>query len=122
MIKFQNNFKSTIINQQLNPNLPSFKSGDTIEISYKIIENKKFRIQKFKGIVLKVQNTNLAKRVTIRKIFNNIAVEKSFLINSPLITNINVIARGKVRRARLYYLRNLFGKNAKIKPLTKKQA
>ena len=122
MVKFQNNFKSAIINQQLNPKLPFFKSGDEIEISYKIVENKKFRIQKFRGIVLKVQNTNLAKRVTIRKIFNNIAVEKSFLINSPLITNIDVLTKGRVRRARLYYLRKLFGKNAKIKPLLKNKA
>jgi len=120
MVKFKNNFKNEIIKKQLNPNLPSFKSGDEIEVSYKIVENKKFRIQKFKGTVLKVQNSNLAKRVTIRKIFNNIAVEKSFLINSPLITNIAVLTKGKVRRARLYYLRNLFGKNAKIKPLVKK--
>lgn len=90
---------------------PEFKAGDTIAISYKIVEGNKERIQKFQGVVLQRRNTTF----TVRKISNGIGVERIFPYNSPFIDSIEVLKRGKVRRARLFYLRDAKGKAAKIK-------
>ena len=96
---------------------PKFKSGDTITVSYKIVEGQKERLQKFQGIVLKRSGHGKTGTFTIRKISNNIGVERCFPIASPLIENIEVNKLGKVRQARIYYLRGLRGKKAKIKEL-----
>lgn len=90
---------------------PEFKAGDTIILSYKIVEGNKERIQKFQGIVLQKRNTTF----TIRKVSNGVGVERIFPYNSPFIDSIEVLKRGKVRRARLFYLRDAKGKAAKIK-------
>lgn len=90
---------------------PEFKAGDTIILSYKIVEGNKERIQKFQGIVLQKRNTTF----TIRKISNGVGVERIFPYNSPFIDSIEVLKKGKVRRARLFYLRDAKGKAAKIK-------
>ncbi|MCX7743189.1 MAG: 50S ribosomal protein L19 [Flavobacteriales bacterium] len=90
---------------------PAFKAGDTIILSYKIVEGNKERIQKFQGIVLQKRNTTF----TIRKISNGVGVERIFPYNSPFIDSIEVLKKGKVRRARLFYLRDAKGKAAKIK-------
>lgn len=90
---------------------PEFKAGDTIILSYKIVEGNKERIQKFQGVVLQKRNTTF----TLRKISNGVGVERIFPYNSPFIDSIEVLKKGKVRRARLFYLRDAKGKAAKIK-------
>lgn len=90
---------------------PEFKAGDTIILSYKIVEGNKERIQKFQGVVLQKRNTTF----TLRKISNGVGVERIFPYNSPFIDSIEVLKKGKVRRARLFYLREAKGKAAKIK-------
>ncbi|MCH5178981.1 MAG: 50S ribosomal protein L19 [Prevotellaceae bacterium] len=95
--------------------VPSFKSGDTITVAYKIVEGNKERIQLFRGVVIKICGHGDQKRFTVRKMSGTIGVERIFPINSPAIDSITVNKVGKVRRAKLYYLRNLTGKKARIK-------
>jgi len=94
---------------------PDFKPGDNIVVSYKIIEGSKERIQDFRGNVLQINGDGATKTFTVRKISNGVGVERIFPLNSPNISEIKVLKRGKVRRAKLYYLRSLTGKKAKIK-------
>ena len=94
---------------------PKFKSGDTITVGYKIIEGTKERIQHFQGVVLQIAGAGATKNFTIRKISSGIGVERIFPFNSPRITEIVVNKRGVVRRARIFYLRGLTGKKARIK-------
>lgn len=94
---------------------PKFKSGDTITIAYRIIEGTKERVQQYRGVVIKIVGHGEKKRFTVRKMSDNIGVERIFPINSPFIDEITVNKRGKVRRAKLYYLRQLRGKSARIK-------
>ena len=95
--------------------VPSFKSGDTITVAYKILEGNKERIQLFRGVVIKICGHGNQKRFTVRKMSGTVGVERIFPINSPAIDSITVNKVGKVRRAKLYYLRNLTGKKARIK-------
>lgn len=95
--------------------LPDFRPGDNIAVSYKIIEGAKERIQTFKGNVIQINGTGSTKTFTIRKMSNGVGVERIFPFSSPIIDDIKVLKRGKVRRAKLYYLRKLVGKKAKIK-------
>ncbi len=94
---------------------PDFKSGDTITVHYKIKEGDKERIQQFRGIVLQRRNEGAVETFTIRKMSGNIGVERIIPINSPMIDKIEVNKKGKVRRARIFYLRDLTGKKARIK-------
>lgn len=94
---------------------PSFSPGDNIAVSYKIIEGAKERIQTFKGNVIQINGEGSTKTFTVRKISNGVGVERIFPFASPIIDSIEVLKKGKVRRAKLYYLRNLVGKKAKIK-------
>lgn len=94
---------------------PSFKAGDTITISYKIIEGNKERLQKFQGVVLQRSGEGKTATFTVRKISNNIGVERIFPIASPFIEEIEVNKSGSVRRSRIFYLRGLRGKKARIK-------
>lgn len=94
--------------------LPSFKSGDTITVAYRIKEGNKERIQRYKGVVIKIAGHGDNKRFTVRKMSDNVGVERIFPMNSPFIDKIEVNKIGKVRRAKLYYLRNLTGKAARI--------
>ena len=97
-------------------NIPSFKAGDTITVTYRIKEGDKERLQKFRGVVLQLRGSSPAtKTFTIRKVSNGIGVERIFPMNSPFIDSIEVNKVGKVRRARIFYLRNLSGKKARIK-------
>lgn len=91
------------------------KPGDHVNISYKIIEGDKERIQNFKGDVIKLTGSGRTKTICVRKISNGVGVERIFPLNSPSIVEINLLKKGKVRRAKLYYLRNLSGKKARIK-------
>jgi large subunit ribosomal protein L19 len=95
--------------------IPAFKAGDNITVHYKIREGTKERIQQFQGAVLQRRNTGLSSTFTVRKISNGVGVERIFPMYSPNIDKIDVNNRGKVRRARLFYLRELTGKKARIK-------
>ena len=94
---------------------PKFKSGDTITVGYKIIEGSKERVQHFQGVVLQIAGAGATKNFTVRKISSGIGVERIFPFNSPRITDIVVNKHGVVRRARIFYLRGLTGKKARIK-------
>lgn len=94
---------------------PEFKAGDTVTVAYRIIEGSKERVQEFRGDVIKIVGHENKKRFTVRKISSNIGVERIFPLDSPFIESITVNKRGKVRRAKLYYLRELTGKKARIK-------
>ena len=96
---------------------PNFKSGDNITVYYKIIEGNKERVQFFKGDVIQRRGSGMTETFTIRKISNGIGVERIFPVNSPVIEKIELNKIGKVRRARIFYLRGLTGKKARIKEL-----
>lgn len=102
--------------------IPSFKAGDSITVNYKIIEGNKERIQAFKGDVIQVKGTGKTATFTVRKISNGVGVERIFPLYSPNIDSIEVNKKGQVRRARIYYMRELKGKKARIKErITKTQ-
>ncbi|MCC6720961.1 MAG: 50S ribosomal protein L19 [Bacteroidia bacterium] len=109
------NLIKTIENQQLRTDIPEFSSGDTITVYYKIKEGSKERIQHFQGVVLQRRNSGIAETFTVRKISGGIGVERIFPVHSPNIEKIELNRRGKVRRARLFYLREKSGKQARIK-------
>lgn len=94
---------------------PYFKSGDTITVAYRIKEGNKERIQQYRGVVIKIVGHGNSKRFTVRKMSENIGVERIFPLNSPFIDNIILNKVGKIRRSKLYYLRKLTGKKARIK-------
>ena len=95
--------------------IPSFKSGETITVYYEIREGEKVRTQFFKGVVIQIKGTGLTKTFTIRKMSGTIGIERIFPFNLPAIQKIEVNKRGKVRRSRIYYFRELRGKKARIK-------
>ena len=97
--------------------LPQFKAGDTIVVHYKVKEGNKERIQLFEGVVIRVSGGGIAKNFTVRKVSSGVGVERIIPLNSPLIDKIEVKRIGKVRRSRLYYLRNLSGNAARIKEI-----
>jgi large subunit ribosomal protein L19 len=96
-------------------NLPAFRAGDTVNVAYKIREGNKERIQQFQGVVLQRRGQGATATFTVRKISNGLGVERIFPISSPFIESLTLLKRGKVRRARLFYLRNVSGKAARIK-------
>ena len=95
--------------------LPEFFPGDTITVAYRIKEGNKERIQQYKGVVIRISGEGNKKRFTVRKMSDNVGVERIFPIESPFIDNITINKYGRVRRAKLYYLRGLTGKKARIK-------
>jgi len=105
------------VDEQLNikPDYPNFRAGDTITVHYKIKEGNKERIQQFQGVVIQIKGKGLNKTFTVRKISNNVGVERIFPFTNPNIAQIDLNKRGRVRRARIYYFRELRGKKAKIK-------
>jgi large subunit ribosomal protein L19 len=94
---------------------PAFKAGDTVTVAYRIVEGNKERIQLYRGVVIKITGHQEKKRFTVRKMSGTVGVERIFPLNSPAIDSIEVNKVGKVRRAKLYYLRKLTGKKARIK-------
>ena len=98
--------------------LPKFKSGDTVTVAYRIVEGNKERIQQYRGVVIRISGEGENKRFTVRKMSDNIGVERIFPINSPFIESVTLNSQGKVRRTKLYYLRSLRGKAARIKKKT----
>ena len=101
--------------EQMKENVPEFSVGDTVRVFAKIKEGSRERIQVFEGTVIKRQNGGLREMFTVRKISNGVGVERSWPLHSPIVENIQVIRRGKVRRAKLTYLRDRVGKAAKVK-------
>ena len=104
-----------ISNASLKQEVPAFNVGDTVKVHVKIKEGNRERIQIFEGFVLKRQNGGIGETFTVRRIASGVGVEKTFPIHSPLVEKIEVVKRGKVRRARLHYMRARTGKSAKIK-------
>ncbi len=94
---------------------PDFNSGDTVTVSYKIKEGNKERIQQFKGVVIQKKGAGISATFTVRKMSGNIGVERIFPVESPFISNIEINKKGSVRRARIFYVRELTGKKARIK-------
>ncbi len=101
--------------EQMRGDIPGFRPGDTIKVHVKIKEGEKERIQVFQGVVIRMRRGNTGATFTVRKVSYGIGVERIFPLHSPLIDKIEIMTRGRVRRARLYYLRNLKGKAARIK-------
>ena len=97
--------------------IPNFKSGDSITVFYEIREGEKVRTQFFKGVVIQIKGTGLTKTFTIRKMSGTVGIERIFPINLPTIQKIEINKRGKVRRSRIYYFRELRGKKARIKEI-----
>ena len=98
-----------------NPNIPELAPGDTVKVSAKIVEGEKERIQLFQGVIIKVRRGADGGNFTVRRIAYGVGVERTFPQRSPLVAKVEVVRHGKVRRARLYYLRGLSGKAARIK-------
>ena len=105
--------------EQLKENAPEFHVGDTVKVYAKIKEGNRERIQVFEGTVIKRQNGGAKETFTVRKFSNGVGVEKTWPLHSPIVTKIQVVRKGKVRRAKLYYLRDRIGKRAKVKELVK---
>jgi large subunit ribosomal protein L19 len=99
----------------LRDDLPAFRAGDTVNVHVKVIEGSKERVQVFKGVVIRRQGGGIRETFTVRKESYGVGVERTFPVHSPNIDHIEVVTRGDVRRAKLYYLRELRGKKAKIK-------
>ena len=104
---------------QMKQSVPEFRVGDTVKVSAKIKEGNRERIQVFEGTVIKRQNGGVRETFTVRKNSNGIGVEKTWPLHSPSVENVEVVRRGKVRRAKLFYLRDRVGKKAKVKELVK---
>ena len=105
----------SIESEQLKENLPVIHVGDTVKVGVIISEGGKERVQPYEGTVIAMRNGGINETITVRRIFQGIGVERVFLLHSPKIANIKIIRRGKVRRAKLYYLRNRVGKATRIK-------
>lgn len=104
-----------ITKDQLRTDHPDFRAGDTVKVHAKVVEGTRERIQIFEGVVIKRQNGGISETFTVRKISYGVGVERTFPVHSPRVDKVEVIRRGAVRRAKLYYLRNLRGKAARIK-------
>jgi large subunit ribosomal protein L19 len=99
----------------LKKNIPDFAPGDTISMDIRVVEGEKERVQRYQGVVIARKHGGIEETVTVRKISNGVGVERIFPIHSPMVASIKVIRRGKVRRAKLHYLRSLTGKAARIR-------
>ncbi len=111
------NIIKKIEREQLRLDIPAFKSGDTVKVHVKITEGEKTRIQVFEGVCISKTKGGANARFTVRKMSSGIGVERVFPLNSPIIDKIEIITRGRVRRSKIYYLRNLRGKAARLKEL-----
>ncbi len=102
-------------NEQLKENVPAFRVGDTLRVYARIIEGTRERIQMFEGVVIKRQGGGVNENFTVRRVSYGVGVEKTWPLNSPTVDHIEVVRRGKVRQAKLFYLRDRVGKSAKVK-------
>ncbi|MFJ7735253.1 50S ribosomal protein L19 [Lysinibacillus sp. NPDC097287] len=111
------NIITEITKDQLRTDLPTFRPGDTVRVHVKVVEGTRERIQMYEGVVIKRRGGGISETFTVRKISYGVGVERTFPVHTPKIANLEVVRRGKVRRAKLYYLRNLRGKAARIKEI-----
>jgi large subunit ribosomal protein L19 len=111
------NLLAQITAEQIRTDIPTFKSGDTVRVHVKVKEGNRERIQVFEGVVIKRRGGGISATFTVRKISYGVGVERTFPLHSPKFEKIEVMRRGRVRRAKLYYLRNLTGKAARIKEI-----
>lgn len=116
-----NNLVNEITARQIRDDVPSFAAGDTVKVYVRIVENKKERIQVYEGVVIQRRGHGVSETFLVRKISAGIGVERCFPVNSPSIAKIEVVKHGKVRRARIHYMRGLSGKSARIKEKTQKK-
>ena len=111
------NIITEITKEQLRTDLPEFRPGDTVRVHVKVVEGTRERIQMYEGVVIKRRGGGISSTFTVRKISYGVGVERTFPTHTPKIANLEVLRRGKVRRAKLYYLRELRGKAARIKEI-----
>ncbi len=109
------NILDKIDQEQMRFDLPEFRAGDTVKVHIRIVEGNKERIQIFQGVVMKRKRGNMNATFTVRKISHGVGVEKTFALHSPRVETIEVVTKGRVRRSRLYYLRDRRGKAARIR-------
>ena len=109
------NIIDKIDSEQMRSDHPDFRPGDTVKVYIRIVEGNKERVQVFQGVVLKRKRGNMNATFTVRKISNGVGVEKTFALHSPRLESVEIVSRGKVRRSRLFYLRERRGKSARIK-------
>jgi large subunit ribosomal protein L19 len=109
------NIVEMIEKEQMRTDIPDFQSGDTVRVNVRIIEGQKQRIQAFEGVVIRKKRGDCRSSFTVRKVSYGVGVERTFPLHSPVIDSIEVVTRGRVRRSRLYYLRGLRGKKARIR-------
>ena len=101
--------------ESLRPDIPAFRPGDTLKVHVRVVEGSRERVQVFQGVVIRRQGGGVRETFTVRKVSFGVGVERTFPVHTPIIAKIEVVTRGDVRRAKLYYLRDLRGKAAKIK-------
>lgn len=106
---------NNIESEYLKDNLPDFNSGDTVKVNVKVIEGNRERIQTFEGVIIAANGAGVNKTITVRKLSFGVGVERIFPVHAPIVDSIEVVRKGKVRRSKLYYLRDRVGKSAKIK-------
>ena len=110
----QNQLIEKITNEQLRTDIPDFRAGDTVRVHARVVEGTRERIQLFEGVVIKRHGSGISETYTVRKISNGVGVERTFPLHTPRVAAIDVVRQGRVRRAKLYYLRNFHGKAARI--------
>jgi large subunit ribosomal protein L19 len=115
--KMMHHLIQEITKEQLRTDLPDFRPGDTVRVHVKVIEGNRERIQVFEGVVIKRRGAGISETFTVRKVSYGVGVERTFPVHTPKIAKLEVVRRGKVRRAKLYYLRQLRGKAARIKEI-----
>ena len=106
---------ASLVEVKPNPNIPAFAPGDTVKVSVNIVEGERERTQSFQGVVIKVRRGGVGANFTVRRVAYGIGVERTFPFHSPLVEKVEVVREGKVRRAKLYYLRGLSAKASRIK-------
>lgn len=112
-----NNLVRELTKEQLRTDIPDFRPGDTLKVYVKVKEGNRERVQLFEGVVIKRRGGGISETFTVRKVSYGVGVERTFPLHSPMLDKIEVARRGKVRRAKLYYLRNLRGKAARIEEI-----
>ena len=106
---------ASLVEVESNPNIPAFAPGDTVKVSAKVVEGDRERTQLFQGTVIKVRHGGVGANFTVRRVAYGVGVERTFPLYSPLVEKVEVVRHGKVRRAKLYYLRGLSGKASRVK-------
>ena len=114
-LKNATNYHLELENKFLNPNLPNIRVGDTVKLGVSITEGNKERVQFYEGTIIAKKNASINTTIIVRKVLQGIGIERIFLIHSPKVASIEIVRHAKVRRSKLYYLRNLSGKASRLK-------